>query len=319
MKLRTSPVLFALASATLAVSTPSEALAAPAPACTPATMTPRVSSVPANLPGFGYTALKATTNDVHLTSVSGTRTELPITLGPVAEGYIAVKPVSPLVPGTSYELSFSPFCSYGPYPAQGPINFTATAEAPFPAKAGDLQTGPAVVLKDYGTTQFTITSTYAIAAEMKPWRAAYQLFLVLDGKVVPTVDLPSSNDLTQVIGTGWCDAANAATKKHTISLRAVLPFAPTVDSTPTTVEFDCPSPNIGTPPSTTLTPPTPGSSSSSSSSGSSGSPATGSSGGCAVASGSAGTSSLSLLGVALGLAALVRRRLSGASAATRRT
>lgn len=307
----------------LVVST--SALAAPAMPCAPATVTPQAHSIPANLPAFGYTAVNATSNDIHLRSTSGTAPgEVALTLGRTVDGYLEVKPSMPLVPGTAYELQFQSFCSYGAYPST-PLTFVADPEAPLPTKLGDLTSGPTVSLKDYGTTQVTINATYTLADEMKPWAAVYELGMSLDGKVIETHRTAVSGGGIQINAVGWCDAASAALTKHTIQLQAHLPFAPPVATLPATMDFVCPPPSITTPPNNGVTPPT-GNASSSSSSGSGidnpEQPRRTTVNGCSTAVASPGTSSgtsFASIGLVFGLAMLVRRRLSGASAASRRT
>jgi hypothetical protein len=156
----------------LLVST--SAWAAPAMPCAPATVTPQSHSIPANLPAFGYTAVNATANDIHLvrTLAGGATADVPLTLGRTVDGYLEVKPSAPLLPGSAYELQFQSFCSYGAYPS-APLAFVADPEAPLPTKLGDLTSAPTVSLKDYGTTQVTINATYTLADEMKPWMVTW--------------------------------------------------------------------------------------------------------------------------------------------------
>ncbi len=296
--------------------------AAPAMPCAPATVTPQSASIPANLPAFGYTALNATTNDIHLRATA-TSSEVALTFGRTVDGYLEVKPSTPLVPGTAYELQFQSFCSYGPYPS-APLDFVADPEAPLPTKLGDLTSGPTVTLKDYGTTQVSITATYTLADEMKPWASVYELGMSFDGKVIETHRTATAGGGIQINATGWCDAASAGLTKHTIQLQGHLPFAPPVASLPATMDFTCPPPSINTPPNDPATPPTGNASSSSSSSGAIGNgttPARTSVNGCSTSAGasSSRSSSLASIGLLFGLVALIRRRVSGASAATRRT
>ena len=132
-----------------------------------------------------------------------------------------------------------------------------------PTKLGEVTSGPTVTLTDYGTTQFTIAATYSVAAEMKPWAGVYQLGIVFDGKVVEThPTLTAAGDAVQIAATAWCDAASAATNKHTIQLRGRLPFAPSVETTSAPLDFVCPAPRIGTPPNNGAVPPATGGSSS---------------------------------------------------------
>src|SRR4051812_19587451 len=204
MKLRLL-VLGVTACSGLALTHAPAAHAAPAPACTPATVTPQAATVPANLPAFGYTATNATTSDVRLFSVTGPRTELPLTVGPAVEdGYLKVAPAAALVAGTSYELEYQPFCAYAAYPTK-PLAFVASAEAPLPTTLGAVTSGPTVSLADFGTTQVTIAATYSIAAEMKPWAGVYVLGVVFDGRVVEThAKLSAAGDSVQIDATGWC-------------------------------------------------------------------------------------------------------------------
>jgi MYXO-CTERM domain-containing protein len=230
------------------------AAAAPAPPCVPASVVPRATSIPANLPGFGYDALTATSTDVHLLDTTGGGVELPMTVGTVQDGLLKLTPASPLVAGKSYSLNFNAFCNYGPTP-QGAIAFTATAAAPFPTTIGTLASGFAVSTKDFGTTQFTITGSYNLAAEMMPWAGVYDMFIVLDGKRVATKATVNGTRL-DLTATGWCDAATAATKNHSINLRGKLPFVPVVDSAITPTTFDCPAPNVTAPAGTNPNVPT---------------------------------------------------------------
>lgn len=295
------------------------AQAAPAPVCVPATITPHGSAIPASFPGFAYTALSATAKDVHLFA-SDTSVELPLIVGPVADGLLKVAPSSPLVAGKSYRLEFSPFCSYGPTPPQGPITFTATAGVPLPTKIGSALTTPTVTLRDFGTTAFSIATSSTLDAEIGPWLTSYQLVLLLDGKPVATTSTFDKSNSVQLVGEGWCDTALSSTDQHTVQLRARLPFAPTVDTESSPITFHCPAPAIGTPPNNPATPPPPGAVNPTSS-GSSGEGSKASISGCSVSlrSSQGPVSSLPLLGLALGMVAVVRRRLSAAKAATRRT
>ena len=293
--------------ATLAVA--ATAGAAPAPVCTPATMSPHAAVIPANLPGFAYTALAATASDVQLYQGTSS-TPLPVTVGPAVDGLMKVLPQAPLVVGSTYRLEFSPFCQYGPTKPQGPITFTVAPEAPLPTKlAGPLAT-PNVSVHDYGTSAFSITTSATLDPEMKPWQALYQLVVVVDGKLIDTRSIIASDDLVKVSADGWCDAALAATKNHTVQLRGRLPFAPTLDTLGVPVTFDCPAPTFGTP---TVSPPVapPPGTSSSSSGGTSGTPGnnpSGASGGCALAPSAAHGALLPLVGLALGAAFVARRR-----------
>ena len=287
------------------------AWAAVAPPCTPATITPTATVVPANLPGFGYTALTATANDVHLFATGATRTEVALTVGPAEGGLLKVKP-SALVPGMSYELDYASFCSYGAYPPAGPLMFSVVAESPIPTKVGELQGVPTVVLKDYGTTQYTITASYSLDAEMKPWTGVYQMLVLLDGKPVDTKPTATA-DGVQVVGIGWCDQANAALKTHTIGLRARLPFTPNVDSAVVTADFSCPAPAFTTPPGGGAVPPGTGTGTGNGNGNGNGSGSSSKeASGCSIGTTNAPLSTLPFVGVALGLVALLRRRVTGA-------
>src|SRR4051794_9785857 len=84
--------------AALVVAAPvAHGMAAP-PSCIPAALVPRpTQAVPANLPAFGYTALAATLQDVHLYEGAGGPNkgqELPLTLGPAADGLLKVAPAT---------------------------------------------------------------------------------------------------------------------------------------------------------------------------------------------------------------------------------
>ncbi len=284
--------------------------AAPLPACTPATMSPHAAVIPANLPGFAYTALAATASDVQLyQGTSGTA--LAVTVGPAVDGLLKVLPQAPLVVGSSYRLEFSAFCEYGPTKPQGPVTFTVAPEAPLPTKLAGPLTTPNVSVHDYGTSAFTITTSATLDPEMKPWQAVYQLAVVIDGKLVDTRSIIGSGDIVKVSADGWCDAALAATKNHTVQLRGRLPFAPTLDTLGAPVTFDCPAPAFGTPTGSPPVAPPPGTSSSSSG-GASGAPGasnpSSAAGGCAIAPSATRDALLPLLGLALGAAFVARRR-----------
>ena len=280
------------------------AIAAP---CAPATMAPAAPTLPANLPGFGYTALKATSAQVHLYTAA--KTEVPLTVGPVEGGYLKVVPTSPLTVGASYELQFESFCGYGPYPPQGPIAFTVTPAAPLPTELGVASTAPTSTAKDLGTTQFTITASYTLHASMKPWVAAYRFGVAFDDRPIETkVTLSANGDVAQVTAKGWCDEASAAKPKHSVVLRARLPFATTLETAPSVVEFACPAPKFTTPPQTTPVIPSP----SATASGAPSAPTTTTTttdGGCSLAATGAVAppfAALAPLALALGLA--LRRR-----------
>jgi hypothetical protein len=234
-----------------------------APPCVGAKVFPSTTQatvVPANIPGFGYTALKATASDVHLfQTTGGPRLEVPlVATGPV-EGFLKVAPTAALTPGQSYELEFKPFCNSSA--PTGPLKFTAGPSAPIPTKIGNVQGTPIVSTKDFGTTQFTINANYTIDPEMKPWAAIYELAVVLDGRAVST--RPTINgDVVQVNGVGWCDATNGSKNDHTLQLRATLPFAPKLETAAATLNFSCPGPKITSPGNIPVPGPTGGTSSS---------------------------------------------------------
>ncbi|MBS2017819.1 MAG: hypothetical protein JST00_33385 [Deltaproteobacteria bacterium] len=284
------------------------------PPCMPATVTPSTSGIviPANIPGFGYTATKALEKDVRLFSTTGTETEIALAVGPVDGPYLKVAPKTTLVPGNTYRLEYSPFCTYGATTAK-PITFTAGAEAPLPTRLADLVGTPTVVTKDFGTTQFAISALFAVAAEMKPWLEVYQVALSVDGRLVSTTRAPGANDSFTVNATGWCDAVNASRKTHTVQLKGRLPFAPSVESAATELAFDCPAPKVTTaPPYTGPTGGPGGSSSGGTANGSSGAstpgtPGTAASGGCTITAAPRAASPLALGIAALAMAA---RRVS---------
>ena len=280
---------------------------APGPVCTPATMSPRAASIPANLPGFAYTALAATTSDVQLYQGTSS-TDLQVAVGPVVDGLLKVLPKTPLVVGNTYRLEFSSFCQYGPTKPQDPVTFTVAPEAPLPTKLAGALAARSVSLHDYGTTAFTITTSAVLDPEMKPWQGIYQLVLVLDGKAVDTRSIIASDDTVKVSADGWCDAALAATKNHNVQLRGRLPFAPTLDTLGAPMTFDCPAPAFGTSSGSPPVAPPPGSSSSSSGSATPGGTSSTTAGGCAIAPPSARAALLPLIGLALGAVLVARRR-----------
>ncbi len=296
---------------TLAVlAAASAAGAAPVPVCTPATMSPHAAVIPANLPGFAYTALAATASDVQLYRGTST-TDLQVTVGPAVDGLLKVVPKTPLIVGSTYRLEFSPFCQYGQTKPQGPVTFTVAPDAPLPTKLAGALATPSVSLHDYGTTAFTITTSAVLDPGMKPWQGVYQLVLVIDGKVLDTRSMIASDDTVKVTADGWCDAALAGTKNHGVQLRGRLPFAPTLDTLGAPMTFDCPAPAFGSSSGSPPVPPPPGSSSSSSGSTGTATPGGTSSattGGCAMAPSSARTALLPLIGLALGAALVARRR-----------
>ena len=240
----------------------SSANAAPSVPCISATVLPRsAATIPANFPGFAYSAKKATEKNVHLFSVAGASpTEIPVTVGPVEGEWLKVAPQTPLVAGTSYRLEFETFCGgYNPNPEPtGPIEFMAGPEAPLPTKLADAVTPPSVTTNDFGTTQFTINASYSLAPEMRPWLDLYQVLVVVDGRLIDTKAQFAGGDTFTATATGWCDASNAATKKHSVVLRGRLPFGPTVETAAAELDFDCPAPNIATPANNPPVPPTGG-------------------------------------------------------------
>lgn len=312
------PLLMTSVCAGALAITAGSAFAMAPPPCMPAAMAPNASNIviPANIPGFGYTAVKAAEKDVHLFSTTGTQVELGVNVGPVEGQYIKVAPKTALVPGTAYRLEYDAFCSFGGTPTK-PLTFTAGAEAPLPTKLADLVGAPTATTKDFGTTQYSVVATFTVAAEMKPWLDVYQVALSVDGKLVPTTRAPGAADSFTATATGWCDATNAATKTHAVQLKARLPFAPSVETAVTQLTFDCPAPKITSSPP--YTGPTGGPAGGGSSSGSSptnptgggggtSTPGTSDSGGCAIAGIPGAASPLALGAVALGIAAAVSRR-----------
>lgn len=308
----------------LLVTLEGAAHAVAAPPCVAAKVLPQTTPttiVPANIPGFGYTALKATASDVHLFQTTGGRTEIPLSATGPIDGFLKVAPTTNLTPGMSYELEFQPFCNRTP--AAGPVKFTAGPSAPLPTKIGSPRGTPAITTKDFGTTQFTIVADYTIDPEMKPWAAIYELAIVVDGRAVSS--RPAINgDAVQINAVGWCDATNAAKNDHTVQLRATLPFAPKLETVAANLSFSCPAPKITTPGNIPVPGPTGGGTSSSS--GASGTttttpastaPGGGDSGGtftcdvgrhAPVTSSSAGLRDAALIAIALGLLAAGRGR-----------
>lgn len=255
--------------------------AAQAP-CAPARVTPTAATIPANLPAFGYSALEATANDIHLVATSAGNVDVPLTLGPAEGGLLKIVPSTPLTVGATYRLTFESFCSYGAFKAQEPIDFTVAAAAPLPTKVGAAPGVPTVSVKDLGTSRFTIETSYELDAEMRPWASVYRLGLLVDDRAVETkVTLSAAGDRATIMATGWCDDALASKNQHALKLRARLPFTATLESPITTLDFACPAPNIKPPPPSTATPtptvtPSPSASAANPASGS------GSSGGCSA-------------------------------------
>jgi uncharacterized protein (TIGR03382 family) len=175
------------------------------------------------------------------------KVNVPLTLGPVVDGLLKVVPTSPLTAGTTYELDFSPFCSYGPTMPQGPIKFTAVATTALPTKVGDLQGAPTFAVKDYGTSEYTLSASYALADEMKPWSRIYALVISFDGEEIETHATVAGSSL-QISALGWCDTTTARAMPHKLVLKAKMPFAPALQTVAADLSFSCPAPNIGTPP-----------------------------------------------------------------------
>ncbi|HSO36588.1 MAG TPA: hypothetical protein VLT33_28880, partial [Labilithrix sp.] len=232
MKVRLLLAGLATCSASLVASTAAQAMVAP-PSCIPAALVPSSKQpIPVNLPGFGYTALGAKATDIHLFKV-GSPGELGLTVGPVEDGLLKVVPAPALAPGGSYRIEFASFCGYGATPEPGPFTFTTAPEAPLPTKLGDATSPLVVAVQDHGTSAFTVSGAFALDPAMQPWASIYKLSVVVDGTVVATkVTLSPAYDSATVTATGWCDAALASTTKHTLLLRARLPFAPPLDSAP---------------------------------------------------------------------------------------
>ncbi|MDB4941039.1 MAG: hypothetical protein JWP97_573 [Labilithrix sp.] len=304
--------LAGLAAVTI-LATPGPAHAVAAPPCAPATITPRAAAVPANFPGFAYTASQGTAADVHL-KAGGEAQAVVVTPG--EGGLLKVTTVKPLAAGTSYSLDWEKVCTYGITPPPEPFSFTVTPEAPLPTTLGAAPAAPSVSTRDLGSTAFTITTSVTLAPEMKPWLAAYQLLVLLDGRLVATKATPGDGDTVALVADGWCDQAFASRSDHKVSVRGRLTFAPTVETPPVDLTFACPAPKVAVLPSDPATPPpgvtprpastvgvTPGTA--------------GTTGGCATAPGARDTSFAALgLGALALVSALARRR---ASAATRRT
>lgn len=254
--MNTRALTLATLSLGLGLGTPSIARAMAPPPTPSATIRPTASLIPANLPGFGYTALEAKESDVQLTTGGGA-VDVPLTVGPVVDGLLKITPSEPLEPGAAYRLEYNAFSNYAPFPHE-PIEFKVADPAPLPTQLGELTAGPTVSLKDYGTTKATITASYALAEEMRPWAEVYELFVVLDGRPIETKPTFSdARDAVTVEAVAWCDEARAALSTHTIALRARLPFAEDVNTPSAEVPFTCPAPNIKPPQSQPPAPPAP--------------------------------------------------------------
>ncbi|MCA9583742.1 MAG: hypothetical protein KC657_00115 [Myxococcales bacterium] len=298
--MKASTKIRGLAFAGAAFLAPSAASAAAPPPCMPAVVAPATSAIPVNLPGFAYTALKATTQDIHLYDAA-TRQELPVRLEPSA-GVMKMTPQDPLVVGTRYRIESKPFCSYSAVPAQEPFEFVAAAAAPIPTTVGTLRGAPTVKVEDRGTAKLIVNASYELTDEMKPWATVYQLLVVVDGRPIATKTTFSSPLASaDLSATGWCDETNAGTATHTIQLRARLPFSPDIDSATTTATFDCPAPKIAKPPAPTIAPgatPPPGAPAQ---------PASSSGGGCSAAHTPTHAAFVPALALALAAGAFARR------------
>jgi MYXO-CTERM domain-containing protein len=282
------------------VSRRAEAFAAPNISI-PARMAPAATTIPHNFPGFGYDAPNAQSSNVHLVDTTKGAAELPLTFGPVTGPWNKVVPQAGFTVGDSYTLSFDSLCYGMALPEQKPLTFTIVADAPLPTMLGDVMGTPTVVVKNHGTSEVTFDATYTLAAEMKPWAAVYELVLTLNGRPLETHPTVSAGgDTVHIASRGWCDDAGAKNTKNVVSLRATMPFATTLETPPTELAFTCPAAHIVTPTPATLTPPTDTGSSA---------PTTGSSrGGCSVRPGSESGGALGAIGVALGLAIVLRKR-----------
>ena len=229
----------------LAVATSAEA--APAPTCVSATMTPAAAAFPANLPAFGYTATTATAKDVHSTPSDPTQTELPLTVGPeVVDGYAEGRCRRHRSSRARRTSSSSAVLQLLRIPDEAAL-VHADRRGAAADEARRAHVGTDRRAHRLRTTQVAIKATYSVAAEMKPWAAVYQLGMVFDGQVVETHPT-FSGDAAQIDASAWCDDAASKTNKHTLQLRARLPFAPSVETTFGTIEFVCPAPRITTAP-----------------------------------------------------------------------
>jgi hypothetical protein len=216
-------------------------------------MRPRATTIPANLPGFGYDALNATAMNVRLTSAGSVPVPVPVTIGSVSDSLLQVK--ASLTPGTSYTLDFDSMCQFGAFANPEPIHFTAGPEAPLPTKLGDFKNAPTVSIKDFGTFALTVIADFTLASEMTPWAGVYDLNLALDGRALPTKTLPEGPTVT-FNAQGWCEAADATKPTHQITLQGRLPFTPLLETAPQSLTFSCPAPDIHTPTPTPTPSPT---------------------------------------------------------------
>lgn len=246
-------VVAAVLAAALALGTARRAGAAPAPSCSAATMAPVASVIPANLPAFAYSATNATAADVHLYSVqNGTKTELPLTVGPVVDARLKVAPTNPLVPGTTYELDWNPFCDFSPYPA-GPLQFVASSSAPLPTSIGDLTSGP--TFTSTPAYAFHVAATYTLADAMKAWAGVYVFTVWGDGRIFGSPKVDAAAGTLAVDVDGYCSQLATGTQEHSLGVRANLPFAPQLETLAATATFDCPQdPNPGAPPPSSTSP-----------------------------------------------------------------
>lgn len=291
-----------LIAALACVSRRADAIAVPN-LCIPARMAPAATTIPHNFPGFGYDAPNATSTNVHLVDTTKGAGELPLTFGPVTGPWNKVVPQAGFTVGDSYTLTFDSLCYGMTLPEQKPITFTVVADAPMPTALGAVMGTPTAVVKNHGTSEVTLDATYTLVAEMKPWAAVYELVLTLDGKPLethPTVS--AAADTVHVTSRGWCDDMSAKVTNHVLTLRATMPLAPTLETPMSELAFTCPAAHIVTPTPATLTPPA-------STDTGSGTPTTGSShSGCSMSVGSRGDGALSGIGLALGLAMVLRKR-----------
>jgi MYXO-CTERM domain-containing protein len=268
-------------------------------------MTPNAASVPANIPGFAFTATNATASDIHLV-VAGTTTELPVKTGPIVDNLLEVSPASQLVPGTKYKMTWSPFCTYGGY-AIMPLSFVAADPAPLPTKYGDAKSPPVFTLHpnlrpgDEGA--FDLLSIQDYVPAMLPWRDLYKVTLVLDGQELATtqgVSIGAPENEINLYASSYCTDALAATTKHTVQVVAKLPFAPTLNGPVMPLDFACPAPNHTTPTNPNLPPgATPDGIAYDN---------TNRSSGCVVAAGSTSPSWFAAVGLAIGAVLVLRRR-----------
>jgi hypothetical protein len=230
---------------------PREANATPQATCEPV-MFPGVRSVqlgavPANLPAFGYANHEATTADVHLTLLdpTGRRLEVPLDVGPDVDAQLLkVAPRSPatLLAGERYELTFAlssttennSLCDHDS--SQTPMTFDVVDAAKLPTKLGELREAPKVT---FGSNGAYIQVAYVLADEMKPWahlmryRAKTEKFSSYHDDTVSLAD----GVLTATLGIA-CNYFETGTH-HTLSLTGRLPFAPSVTSPTTPLEFEC--------------------------------------------------------------------------------